>query len=136
MNGLLYAWFSAACDVSLAHGNHFFVCTNKVNLLHLKSISYRIVIIAKRFLKLPNFAYANKTRVCHFPETLLLRLQENCANSFLSKGKSVIPAPLLPALSCCHLYLIRENSLLKTFLGTLILMTKVYLYVFSLLGLI
>ena len=35
------------------------------------------------------------------------------------------------ARRCCLLYLIKQNSLLKTFLKTLILMTQVSLYLFS-----
>ena len=47
-------WFSAACAAAIVHSNHFFVCTKKINLLILKKSSYRLVIVAKWFLKLPN----------------------------------------------------------------------------------
>ena len=33
---------------------YFFVCNSRINLLNLKQSSDRLVIITKRFLKLPN----------------------------------------------------------------------------------
>ena len=30
------SWFSAACAAAIVHRNHFFVCTNRINLLNLK----------------------------------------------------------------------------------------------------
>ena len=32
----LSTWFSAACATAIVHRNHFFVCTNRINLLNLK----------------------------------------------------------------------------------------------------
>ena len=29
-------WFSAACAAAIVHRNHFFICTNRINLLNLK----------------------------------------------------------------------------------------------------
>ena len=29
-------WFLAACAAAIVHKNHFFVCTNRINLLNLK----------------------------------------------------------------------------------------------------
>ena len=29
-------WFSGACAAAIVHKNHFFVCTNRINLLNLK----------------------------------------------------------------------------------------------------
>ena len=29
-------WFSAVCAAAIVHRNHFFVCTNRINLLNLK----------------------------------------------------------------------------------------------------
>ena len=31
-----YPWFSAACAAAIVHINHFFCCTNRINLLNLK----------------------------------------------------------------------------------------------------
>ena len=47
-------WFSATCAAAIVHRNHCFVCTKRINLLNLKENSERLVIIAKRFSKLPN----------------------------------------------------------------------------------
>ena len=52
--------------------------------------------------------------------------------SVLNKGKSTIP---LLFQGCCFLLLVKQNYLLKTFLRTLILMTRVSLYLSSLLSL-
>ena len=53
--------FSAACAAAIVHRNHFFICTNRINLLNvLKSRQainhYKIVLEAARF------PYANKTK--------------------------------------------------------------------------
>ena len=31
-----FPWFLAACAAAVAHRNHFFIFTNRINLLHLK----------------------------------------------------------------------------------------------------
>ena len=49
-------WFSAACTAAIVHGNHFFVFTNRINLLDLKESLGKLVIIAKYFL--------NQTCIC------------------------------------------------------------------------
>ena len=46
-------WFSAACIAAIVHRNNFFVF-KRVNFLNLKESSDRLVIVAKRFLKLLN----------------------------------------------------------------------------------
>ena len=40
-------WFSAACAVAIVHRSHFYVCSNRISLLYLKSSSCRILIVAK-----------------------------------------------------------------------------------------
>ena len=50
----------------------FFVCTNRINLLHLG------LIVAKEFLKLPNLFILIKQKTYYFPETKLPRLLANC----------------------------------------------------------
>ena len=47
----------------------FFVCTNRINLLNVKSSVYRLVIICHRVVEAAKLVYANKTRVHHFSET-------------------------------------------------------------------
>ena len=111
----------------------FFVCTNRVNLLNLKSSSDRLVIVAKEFLKLPNSNMLIKqSTTSQKTESWDFR---RIAKSVLNKGKSVT---LLysAARRCCLLHLIKQNRLLKTFLWTVILMNHVSLYLPSLLELI
>ena len=40
-------WFSAACAAAIVHVNHFFVCTNRINVLNLKESSDRLKVVAK-----------------------------------------------------------------------------------------
>ena len=105
----------------------FFVCSNRINLLNLK---YRLVIIDKGFLKLPNLHMLRKQESIT-SQKLGSRDFWSIANSVLSKSKSTIP-------SLCNspevLSLAPDKS--NCFLGTLILMTHVSLYLFSLLELI
>ena len=105
----------------------FFVCSNIINLLNLK---YRLVIIDKGFLKLPNLHMLRKQESIT-SQKLGSRDFWSIANSVLSKSKSTIP-------SLCNspevLSLAPDKS--NCFLGTLILMTHVSLYLFSLLELI
>ena len=60
----------------------------------------------------------------------LVLVMWQCLYSDLNKGKFVY---LLYSMTqrCCLLHLIKQNYLLKTFLRTLILMTRVSLYLFS-----
>ena len=82
--------------------------------------SDRLVIVAKEFLKLPKTGSQDFWKI---------------ANSVLKKSKSDI-SRLFSPWSCCHLHLIKQNCLLKTFLKTLTLMTQVSLYLFSFLEII
>ena len=102
--------FSAACAAAIVHRNHFFICTNRINLLNvLKSRQainhYKIVLEAARF------PYANKTKESITSQRLGSWDFWRITNCVLNIGKSAIP-PLL-----------KQNCLLKTFLRTLILMT-------------
>ena len=58
------------------------------------------------------------------------------ANIVLNKGKSVILLVFTDPQRCSLLHLIKQNCLLETFLRTLVLVTRVSLYMFSLLELI
>ena len=90
-------------------------------------------MVAKGFLKLPNFHMLIKQESITFQK---LRSWDfwQIPNSVLSKGKSAIlplfngPEGLSSALD--------KTKLLKTFLRTLILMTQISHYLFSLLELI
>ena len=50
---LIFIVFSCLCCCHFSEKS-FFVCTNRINLLNLKQSSDRLLIVAKRFLKLPN----------------------------------------------------------------------------------
>ena len=71
-------WFSTACAATIVHRNHFF-CLHQKD----KSSEYKIKFRQpsnrfKRVLEAAKIAYANKTRVHHFPETWLSGLLANC----------------------------------------------------------
>ena len=113
----------------------FFVCNKRINLLILKLSSDRLVIAAKRFLKLPNLCMLIKQKSPLLPRNLNLRTFGELLIVFSIKVNLLY---LLYSASwrCYLLHLIKQNCLLKTFLRTLILMTQVSLYLFSLLELI
>ena len=113
----------------------FFVCTNRINLLNLKQSSGSLVIVAKGFLKLPNMHILLKQKSPSLPRNLVLMTFGELQIVFSKKGKSAYFFYSM-AKRCCLLHLIKQNCLLKTFLRTLILMTWVLLYLFSLLELI
>ena len=69
----------------------FFVCTKRINLLILKKSSDRLVIVAKRFLKLPNLHMLIKQKSPLLPRNLALVTFGEFFNTILSKGKSAIP---------------------------------------------
>ena len=86
----------------------------------------------KRVRQAAKLAHANKTRVYHFQDNELSRFFDLV---FLTKVN--LPYLLYSmAPRCCFLHLIKQSCLLKTVLRTLILMTQVSLYLFSLLELI
>ena len=128
--------FSAACAAAIVHRNHFFfVCTNRINLLNLKKSSDRLVIVAKRFLKLPNLHMLLKQKSPPLPRNLALRNFGKLLIVFTTKINLLY---LLYSMDqrCCLLHLTKQSYLLKAFSRTLILMTLVSLYLFSLLELI
>ena len=128
-------WFSAACAAAIVYRNHFF-CLYQQN----KSSEYKVKLRqasnrSKSVLEAAKLPYANKTK-----ESITSQKRGSLgfwqiANKILNKSKSVIP-PLFNDLICCLQHLIKQNCFLKTFLRTLILMTQVSLYLFSLLELI
>ena len=67
-----FPWFSAACAAAIVHRNHFFVCTKRLNLSILKYILYRLVIVAKAFLKLLNLHMLIKQKSLLLPRNLAL----------------------------------------------------------------
>ena len=87
----------------------------------------------KRVFEATRVAYANKTRYFITSQKLGSRDFWQIANSVLNKSKYAIP-PLINSPEV--LSSAKQNCFLKTFLRTLILMTQVSLYLFSLLELI
>ena len=53
--------FLAACAAAIVHRNHFFVCTNRINLLNL-ILNLRASNHCKRVLEAAKLAYATKTK--------------------------------------------------------------------------
>ena len=113
----------------------FFVCTNRINVLNLKESSDRLVIFAEMFWKLPDLHMLINQKSLSLPRNLALGTFGELLIVFSAKVNLLF---LLYSMAqrCCLLYLIKQNCLLKTFLRTLILMTQVSLYPFSLLELI
>ena len=127
--------FPAACVAAIVHRNHFFCCTKRINLRILKYSSDRLVIIAKGFLKLPNLHMLIKQKTPLLPRNLALVTSGELLIVFSTKV-NLLYLLYSTGRRCCLLHLIKQNCLLKIFLWTLILMTEVSLYLFSLLELI
>ena len=72
--------------VSANHGGTF-VVSKCVLVCPKKTLDKSL----KRVLESVTFAYDDKTRVCHFPETWLLWLLTNYYDSVLNKIKSITP---------------------------------------------
>ena len=70
--------FSAACAAALVHRNHFFSLHQKDKSSEYKVSSYRLVIAAKGFLKLPNLHMLIKQKSPSFPRNLALGTLVNC----------------------------------------------------------
>ena len=128
-------WFSAACAAAIVNRNHFFICTNRINLLNLKESSDRLVIIAKRFLKLRKLHTLLKQKSPSLPRNLA---PETFCELLIVFSTKVSLLYLLYSTDqrCCLLHLLKQNYLLNTFPRTQILMTLVSLYLLFLLELI
>ena len=88
-----------------------------------------------RVLKVVKLAYANKTKSPSFPRNLTLTTFGELLIVFLTKV-NLLYLLYSMAQRHCFLHLIKQGYLLKTFLGTLILMTWISPYLFSILQLI
>ena len=103
----------------------YFICTNIISLLHLKWSSGRLVITAKGLLKLINlFILKNSLSLSR---TLAHKTFGKLLIVFSTKTNLLYFLYLI-ALRYCLQHLIKQHSLLKTFLINLILMTHVSLY--------
>ena len=86
----------------------------------------------ERVLETVNLAYASKRKESITSQKLGSQDFWRIANNVLSTKVNLLCLRYLTAWRCCLLHLIKQNCLLKTFLRTLILMTQVSLYLFSL----
>ena len=121
--------FSCLC---CCHRNHFFRLYHRDKSSNSKVKFRQASNHCTQVLEAAKLAYAHKTKESITSQKLGSRDFWRIANSVLNKGKSAIP----PLFNGPLLHLIKQNYLLKTFLRTLILMTLVSLYLFSLLELI
>ena len=106
----------------------FSVCINRVIFLHLKESSDMSLIFAKGFLLLN--LHANKTKEST-KSPLASQDSWQIANSVLNIGKSSIP-PLFNDPEVFSYASDKSKLIAKNFLRTLILMTQISFYLFSL----
>ena len=71
-------WFSAACAAAIVHRNHFFRLYQQNKSSESKGKFRQASNRCKRVLEAAKLAYANETRVDHFPETWFWGLLGNC----------------------------------------------------------
>ena len=94
----------------------------------------RLVIVAKGFLRLPNFHMLIKKQSITFKKVGFGTLEKLLV--VFSTNINLLYILYSTTWRCCLLHLIKQNCLLKAFLRTLSLMTWMSLYLFSLLELI
>ena len=128
----LSPWFSAAYAAAIVHRNHFF-CLYQQNKSSESKVKFRQASNRwKRVLEAAKLAYANKTKESITSQKLGSQDFWRIVNSDLNKGKSAAP-PLFNGLVVLSS---SSNKASTCLLKTLILMTQVSLYLFSLLELI
>ena len=125
-------WFLAACVAVIVHTSHFFRLQQKDKSSDSKVKFRQANNRCKKVLEPAKLAYANKILL---PRNLALVNSGKLLIVFSAKV-NLLYLLYSTARRCCLLHLIKQNCLLKTFLKTLILMTWVSLYLFSLLELI
>ena len=112
----------------------FVLANTRSSLTHIHGFHLH-GIVAKRLLRLPNLHMLIKQKSLSLPRNLALRTLGKLQIVFSTKV-NLLYFLYSTVWRCCLLYLTKQNCLLETFLTTLILMTQVYLYLFSLLELI
>ena len=127
--------FSAACAAAIVYRNHFFHLYQQNKSSESKVKFRQASNCCKRVLEAAKLAYATKTKESIISQKLGSWDFWQIANSFTNKGKSALP-PLFNSPDLLSSASDKANCLLKTFLRTLILMTWVSIYLFSLLELI
>ena len=132
-----FPWFSTVCAAAIVHRNHFFRLYKKDKSSESKVKFRQACNCCERVLEAAKLAYADKTKESVTPQKL--GSHDFCFGKLpivFSTKVNLLYLLYLMAWRCCLLHLIKQNCLLKTFLRTLILMTQVFLYMFSLLELI
>ena len=127
-------WFAAAFAAAIVHRNHFFRLYQKDksdSKVKFRQASNR----CKRVLEAAKLAYSNKNKSLLLPRNLALVTFGELLIVFSTKV-NLLYLFYSMARRCYFLHLVKQNCLLKTFLRTLILLTQVSLYLFSLLELI
>ena len=123
-------WFSAVCAAAILRRNQFY-CLYQQNKSSESKVKFRQAINrCKRVLEAAKLAYATKTKASITSQKLGSQDFWQIANSVLNNRKSAIP-PLFNGPE-----VLSSVSDKATFLRTLMLMTLVSLYPFSLLELI
>ena len=127
--------FSAAGAAAILHRNHFFHFYQQNKLSASKEKFRQASNCCKRVLQAAKVAYANKTK--DFIPSQKLSSQDlwQIADSVLNKGKSAIPS-LFNGPEMLSSASDKAKLFAKNFHRTLILMTHISLYPFSLLELI
>ena len=115
--------------------NPSFVCTNGINLLLLKWNSYRLVINAKWFLKLPDLFIQMKQKRKSFPRNLATTTFGELLKMF-SAEVNLLYFLWLTDLRCCIVLLTKRKFLKRDFCEISNLDDSGSLYLFFLLGLI
>ena len=101
-----------------------FICTNRLNHLHLKWSSSRLVIVAKGVLKLPNLFLLIKQKIVSFLRNLAYMTFYKLLIVFSTKV-NLLYFLYVTDTSHCLLLLIKQNCFLKYILRSQILMTWV-----------
>ena len=127
-------WFSASCAAAIVHRNLFFLLYQKDKSSNSKVKFRQACNCCQRVLEAAKLACANKTKES-IPRNLALVIFGELPIVFSTKV-NLLYLLYTTARRCFILHLIKKNCLLKTFLRTLILMTQLSLYLFSLLELI
>ena len=128
-------WFSAACATTIVHRNHFSFLYQTDKSSDSKAKFRHTSNHCKRVLEAAKLVYANKTKESITSHKLG---SQTFSKLLIVYSIKVNLLYLLYSTSrrCCLLHLLKQNCLLKTFQRSLILMTQVSLYLFSLLELI
>ena len=108
VNSHLSAWFLATCVAVIIQRFifFFFFCNNRIKLLNLKESSEKLVIVAKGFLKLPNFPMLLKQKSLSLPRNLALKTFGKLLIVFSTKVNLLYLCYSM-AWRCCLLHLIK-----------------------------